>query len=60
MTNEEFKREILDILSKSDLSPERSVSEERRNELLTLFHRNFFSKKALEEVFSVVQHSKVQ
>lgn len=39
------------ILSESDLSLGRSVSEERRNELLIVFHKNFFSKKALEEVF---------
>ena len=51
LSSAEFKRKILDSLSESDLSLGRSVSEERRNELLTLFHRQLFSKKALEEVF---------
>lgn len=50
MLTEESKRKILNILSESDLSSGRSVSEERRNELLTLFHQNLFSKEALEEI----------
>lgn len=51
LSNEEFKRKILDSLSESDLSLEHSVSEKRRNELLSQFNKNFFSKEILQEIF---------